>query len=297
MVLVSNMGRVLEEMKKDNHSDIEGPTPPKSYKNLDFLNSHDARSIRVLCELIEPEHRFRNENVQHTVVFFGSARSVDTDQAQEKSLALKKQASETEDVAKKNALESKAEHVIKLAKYYDDAVELSRMITEWSLTIENEADRFYICSGGGPGMMDAANKGAHLAGGKSVGLGISLPFEQGLNPSCTPELSFEFHYFFTRKYWFLYPAKALVVFPGGFGTMDEFFEMLTLIQTKKIEKEVPILLYGAEFWNDILNFKSFEKWGVISEIDLDLFHIVDTVDEAAAILKEELSTNHLNLSF
>ncbi len=284
-------------MKKVKLSELQAPTPSKSYKNLEFLNSHDARSIRVLCELIEPEQRFRNQKVQHTIVFFGSARSVDSQRAKEKSEALLKTASQESDAAKRATLEASAAYVVKLAKYYDDAVELARKLTEWSLSIQDEAERFYICSGGGPGMMDAANKGAYLAGGNSIGLGISLPFEQHLNHYCSDELSFEFHYFFTRKYWFMYPAKALVVFPGGFGTMDELFEMLTLIQTHKIEKRLPILLYGAEFWNDILNFDAFRKWGVISDIDLNLFKIIDNVDEAAEILKRELSTNPLNHSF
>ena len=222
---------------------------------------------------------------------------MDSQRAKEKSEALLKTASQESDAAKRATLEASAAYVVKLAKYYDDAVELARKLTEWSLSIQDEAERFYICSGGGPGMMDAANKGAYLAGGNSIGLGISLPFEQHLNHYCSDELSFEFHYFFTRKYWFMYPAKALVVFPGGFGTMDELFEMLTLIQTHKIEKRLPILLYGAEFWNDILNFDAFRKWGVISDIDLNLFKIIDNVDEAAEILKRELSTNPLNHSF
>jgi len=281
-------------MKEVNKSDLVSPTPPKSYKNLKFLNSHDARSIRVLCELIEPEQRFKIQNVKHTIVFFGSARSVDTERAKAKSEALLKQAAEESNPEKKELLEEKSDYVLKLAKYYDDAVELARKMTEWSLSIEHEEDRFYVCSGGGPGMMESANRGAHLAGGKSIGLGISLPFEQHLNPYCTSDLSFEFHYFFTRKYWFMYPAKALVVFPGGFGTMDELFEMLTLIQTRKIEKKLPILLYGAEFWNDILNFKAFQKWCVISDVDLDLFHIVDNVEEASEILIRDLSHHHLH---
>ncbi|MEQ9824661.1 MAG: LOG family protein [Puniceicoccaceae bacterium] len=280
-------------MKDKTLSDLVAPNPPKSYKNLDFLNSHDARSIRVLCELIEPDQRFRNEKVQNTVVFFGSARSVDSTRAAEKSEALLKQAAEESDLNKREVLEANASYVRKLAAYYDAGVELARRVTAWSLRLENEADRFYICSGGGPGMMEAANKGAHLAGGKSIGLGISLPFEQHLNPYCTPELSFEYHYFFTRKYWFLYPAKALVVFPGGFGTMDELFELLTLIQTHKIQKKMPILLFGKDFWNDILNFDAFRKWGVISDFDLELFRIVDDIDEAERYLIEQLETHFL----
>jgi uncharacterized protein (TIGR00730 family) len=272
------------------------PTPEKAYNNFDFLNSHDARVIRVLCELIEPEQRFRHEHVQHTIVFFGSARSVDSERAAENAKTLLEKAENEKDPKKANQLKESADYVVRLAKYYDDAVELAEKVTRWSQTIDREEDRFYICSGGGPGMMEAANKGAAQAGGKSIGLGISLPFEQSLNPYCTEELSFEYHYFFTRKYWFLYPAKALVVFPGGFGTMDELFEMLTLLQTQKVPKEIPILLYGSEFWNDILNFDSFRKWGVISEIDLSLFKIVDSVNEAAEILIRELGSQIMDRS-
>ncbi len=267
----------------------ESPVPEKSYKDLEFLSSHEARPVRILCEMIEPEQRFEKNRVQHTIVFFGSARSVDSVRAKEKHEQLMKKARQTEDASEKEKLESYAEYTVKLAKYYDDAVELARRITQWSMSIEHEEDRFYICSGGGPGMMEAANKGAWEASGKSIGLGISLPFEQAINPYCTEELSFEYHYFFTRKYWFLYPAKALVVFPGGFGTMDELFEMLTLLQTRKAVKKVPIILFGTEFWNDVLNFDSFRKWGVISESDLDMFQITDSVDEAFASLVDQLA--------
>lgn len=273
------------------------PTPEKAYKNLEFLNSHEARTIRVLCELTEPEQRLNKERVQHTVVLFGSARSVDSKRGKVAADELLAKAAVTTDAAEKAQLEEAAEYKLKLSKYYDAGVELAEKMTEWSMTIEKEEDRFYVCSGGGPGMMEAANLGAYNAGGKSLGLGISLPFEQGLNKYCTPELSFEYHYFFTRKYWFLYLAKALVAFPGGFGTMDELFEMLTLMQTHKIEKQVPIVLFGSEFWNDILNFDAFRKWGVISAPDLSMFKITDDVDEAADYIIKALSTNELAHSF
>ena len=275
------------------NEELKSPTPPKAYKNLDFLNSHDARSIRVLCELNEPEQRFAAQRLQHTIVFFGSARSIDSDRASEKAKSYLAEAAKESAPERKQKLKESAEYVQRLAKDYDAAVELAEKVTRWSMEIENEENRFYVCSGGGPGMMEAANKGAYLAGGKSVGFGISLPFEQKINPYCTEELSFEFHYFFLRKYWFLYLAKALVAFPGGFGTMDELFEMLTLLQTRKLEKKVPIILFGKEFWNDILNFDAFRKWGVISEQDLSLFRITDSVDEAFEYLVNELTCNIL----
>ncbi|MBU3915850.1 TIGR00730 family Rossman fold protein, partial [bacterium] len=174
------------------------------------------------------------------------------------------------------------------------SVELSRKLTEWSMGIAEKKKWFYICSGGGPGMMEASNLGASKAGGKSIGLNISLPFEQAPNPYQTPDISFVFHYFFIRKFWFAYLAKGLVVFPGGFGTMDELFELLTLIQTKKIEKKIPIVLFGKEFWNDFLNFEALIKWGVISENDLKLFKIIDDVDEAFEYMKDTLTKEYLS---
>ena len=278
------------------NSELDGTKPEKAYKNLNFLNSNDARSIRVLCELIEPEQRLRNQRVENTVVFFGSARSISGPDAKERARLLREQAEGETDEKKRARLERSAHYSEKLATYYDSAALLAERITEWSNQIERPEDRFYICSGGGPGMMEAANKGALLAKGKSIGLGISLPFEQSINEYCTPDLSFEFHYFFMRKYWFLYLAKALVVFPGGFGTMDELFEILTLLQTRKARKHLPIVLFGSEFWEDILQFENFLKWDVIAEEDLSLFRVIDDVDEAADYLISDLSANYLGRS-
>ena len=255
--------------------------PPKAYRNEHFLNSPEARAIRVQCELIEPEHRLLENEVNHTLVFFGSARSKDPEVAKkELEHLLEDLPTETERTPEQADNVKKAEQVVRLSKYYGDAVELSKMLTEWSLKIRDADQQFLVCSGGGPGMMEAANKGADQAGGPSIALGISLPFEQGVNQYATPELSFEFHYFFIRKFYFLYHAKAIVVFPGGFGTMDELFETLTLVQTGKLEKKLPIFLYGREFWEGLINFDQFVKWGVISPKDLDLFKIVDNEDEA-----------------
>jgi uncharacterized protein (TIGR00730 family) len=187
-----------------------------------------------------------------------------------------------------------ARNQVFLARYYEDAVELSRRLTEWSKGL-NSVHRFVVCSGGGPGMMEAANKGAFEAGGKSVGLSISLPMEESANPFITPELSLEFHYFFMRKFWFIYLAKALVIFPGGFGTLDELFETLTLIQTGKVLKKMPILIYGTEYWNRIINFGNMAKYGVISKTDLDLIHFCDSVDDAFDYLKKELTRLYLDI--
>lgn len=269
--------------------------PPKAYKNLDFLNSHEARKIRVLCELEEPEKRFREENVQDTIVMFGSARTQPLATAQknlealEAGLAGKKRLS----IKDKEAL-ALAKANLKNAPYYDYAEQLSRKLTKWSMSLPSKKRRFIICSGGGPGIMEAANKGAKQAGGASIGLGISLPFEQSLNRFVTRDLSFEFHYFFIRKYWFIYLAKALIVFPGGFGTMDELFETLTLIQTHKISKKLPVVLFGSPFWNQILNFDAFVEWGVISPNDVNLFRIIDSVDDAADYLIDSLTKAYLS---
>lgn len=261
----------------------------KAYKNEDFLNSPAARNIRILCELIEPAHRLRQNNIHNTVVFFGSARSVSLQEAKtnfEKVKKIKKDSEELTDLLEE------AEHTIKLAQYYEMAAQLSEKLTRWFNQPEHHDKHFYVCSGGGPGMMEAANLGAERAGGKSVGLNISLPFEQAPNPHQTQEISFEFHYFFIRKFWFFYLAKALVVFPGGFGTLDELFELLTIIQTEKTKKYMPVVLFGSEFWNEVINFKAFAKWGVISKNDLNLFHIYDDVDEAYAFLVSELQKKY-----
>jgi uncharacterized protein (TIGR00730 family) len=256
--------------------------PLKAYKDLDFLNSDTARNIRILCEMTEPGLRFAKQNVEDTIVLFGSARTKPIAIAEGELAEIKSAIKDPENltVEEKRSLQQ-AECAIKSAPYYDAAVQLSESLTRWSMSLSKDHQkRFLICSGGGPGIMEAANLGAHNAGGKSVGLGISLPFEQGVNEYIPKELQFEFHYFFVRKYWFVLLAKALVAFPGGFGTMDELFETLTLVQTKKIEEVPPIVLFGSEFWNDVCDFDALVKWGTISSEDVDLFKIVDTVEEA-----------------
>jgi len=266
---------------------------PKAYKNLEFLNSLDARTLRILSEYLEPLQRFQNEGVQDTVVFFGSARIHSASQAKRRLRDAGKQLNQ----AKRKTAKLKREYALAqsgatLARYYEDAVELSRLMTKWSLGLSDDR-RFLVCSGGGPGIMEAANRGAKKAGGPSVGLNISLPFEQSSNPYIPDELNFEFHYFFMRKLWFVYLAKAVVVFPGGFGTLDEMMEVLTLIQTLKVEKTMPIVVYGTEFWNDILNLDAMARWGVISHSDLDLFTFADSPKEAFTYLTTELERIYL----
>ncbi len=266
-------------------------TPVKAYKNHDFLNSHVARSIRVQCELLEPEQRFKRNEVNHTVVMFGSARIPNSAEAAKRLISAEKAVAESDTDENREHLRV-AKALNKASIYSDHCTELSAKLTQWSLTIADPSKRMHVMSGGGPGVMEAANRGAFEAGGKSIGLGISLPFEQGINAYCSEDLGMEFHYFFVRKYWFLYMAKAIVVFPGGFGTMDELFEMLTLIQTRKTHKHVPIVLFGSEFWTKLINFETFIEWGVISPADINLFRIMDNVDEVFVYLKKEFCEHY-----
>jgi len=260
---------------------------PKAYKNQDFLNSKNARSIRIQSEYDEPFHRLRQYNIKATIVFFGSARIIPMTDAREKLTEAQNIYNKSDNNENEERLLS-AEAAVKMAKYYEDSLELAKRFTEWTMDEKTKKQKYYICSGGGPGIMEAANKGAQLAGGKSIGLNISLPMEQFPNQYISEELNFEFHYFFMRKYWFLYLAKGLVVFPGGFGTMDEMMETLTLIQTRKISKRLPILVYGTEYWQEVINLDAMQKWGTISKKDLELFKFVDSVDEAFNFLQERL---------
>ena len=250
--------------------------PKKAYKNLDFLNSKTARTVRILCEYEEPKARFEREGIENTIVMFGSARIRSEDEAKA-TLATAKA-----ELAAGTGTEegvSTAEKRLKLARFYEQTVELAQRLTEWSEA--RPGSKYHICSGGGPGIMEAANRGAsQVDGAKSVGLGISLPFEAGVNDYTPEELAFEFHYFFMRKLWFLYLAKAVIICPGGFGTLDEFFETLTLIQTGKISRPLPLVLFGASYWDRVLNLDAMVDEGTISAGDPDLFLTTDSVDEA-----------------
>ena len=281
--------------------------PQLSYENPAFVNSSDGRLLRIIAEYLEPLARFRKERIQDTVVFFGSARFHALDEAAHELEVLDKPGSATpapaseqpaalneEDSGKVNELRHRrAEAAVEMAHYYEDARKLAHMLTEWSMTIKSRRERFVVTSGGGPGIMEAANRGAHEAGGKTIGLNIRLPFEQMPNRYITPALSLEFHYFFMRKYWFAYLAKALVVFPGGFGTLDEMFELLTLAQTQKLAKQMTVIIYGSQYWNQVFNLDVLADKGAISPEDRKLFQFADTPEQAFAILKENLSKHHL----
>src|SRR5436853_2175679 len=267
--------------------------PPVAYLNADFLKSSEARILRILSEYLEPASRLRHHRVRDTIVFFGSARSLSPEIAALRLESLKQRLAETGTLTPELEAElSRAEYAVKLARYYADAVELARRVTEWSKGLAGQ-HHFIICSGGSGGMMEAANRGASLARGKTIGLNIQLPFEQGVNQYVSRDLIFNFHYFFMRKFWFVYPAKALVVFPGGFGTMDEMFEVLTLIQTKKPHKTMPVILFGKAFWEEVIDFDALVRWGVVSPRDLDIFHMTDSVDDAFAYLTSQLEELYL----
>lgn len=263
--------------------------PLKSYQNPEFLASTEARVIRILAEYLEPQLRFKKHKIVDTIVFFGSAR-------------LKSKKSALAELNKYKSMDPKksgfakglreAQNSVQMSKYYEDAVELSKRLTSWSMNLETEANRFIICTGGGPGIMEAANKGSKLAGGYSIGLNISIPFEQFVNKYVTKDLQFEFHYFFMRKFWFAYLSKALIVFPGGFGTMDELFEILTLVQTEKIRKKLCLVIYDEKYWRKIINFDALIECGVISKEDMNLFYFCEDVDSAYKII-----TTHLEKHF
>ncbi|HJO27490.1 MAG: lysine decarboxylase [Planctomycetes bacterium] len=255
----------------------------KAYRNESFIGSSDARLLRILAEYVEPETRFRELHVRDTIVFFGSARFIARDEAEAK-LA---------DAREKGEGLEEAERKLMTSRFYEDTRELARRLTEWSKELDGTDRRFVVCSGGGPGVMEAANRGASEAKGENVGLNISLPFEQNDNPYITRRLSFEFHYFFMRKFWFSYLAKAMVVMPGGFGTIDEFMEVVTLVQTLKIKKRLPIVLFGTEYWDQILRFQPLIDYGTISPEDVDLFYRTDSVDEAFDYITKELTEHAL----
>ena len=266
---------------------------PLAYLNPEFLDSAEGRPLRILAEYLEPCRRFADQKVQDTVVFFGSARVSSRERAER---ALKTLSARGEHYAAADEYEKelkRSRKALEWARYYEEAREVAHLLTTWSLGLASEHHRFVVTSGGGPGIMEAANRGAMEAGGKTVGLNIRLPFEQDPNPFITEGLHFEFHYFFKRKFWFAYLATAIVVFPGGFGTLDEMFEILTLVQTDKLSKNIGVVLYGREYWEQVLDVKPMAEWGAIAEKDLELLHYADTPAEAFEHLRDHLIANHL----
>jgi uncharacterized protein (TIGR00730 family) len=278
-----------------NHQEKSEPavlqSAPLAYENPEFLNSADGRILRIMAEYSEPLARFRRARIQDTVVFFGSARFASRSSAQSALELLEKPGSAQ--TASFDLQLKQARAAVEMARYYEEARELAFKLTQWSMQLPFKRHRFVVTSGGGPGIMEAANRGAHEAGGKTIGLNIRLPYEQYPNRYITPELNCEFHYFFMRKYWFAYLSKALVVFPGGFGTLDELFEILTLAQTQKLAKKILVFIYGREYWSRVLNLQAFVDAGAIAAEDMELFRYVDSPEECFTQLRDGLTKYHL----
>jgi uncharacterized protein (TIGR00730 family) len=278
-------------MKRSGHL----PMPKLAYEDRLFMESLGARPLRILAEYLDPLGRLRRGKVGDTIVMFGSARIYSRETAEGKLREVERRAHGRRTGEWRLKLQA-ARSIVKMSRYYEDARQLSRRITEWAMTLGPDPRRFVVCSGGGPGIMEAANRGAAEVGGHSIGLSIQLPHEQRPNPYISPELNFCFHYFFMRKLWFAQMAKALIVFPGGFGTMDELWEMLTLMQTGKLSSRHLILIYGREYWDKVLNWDHMVRSGTITQREYELLQFADTVDEAFERVRTEMETHHLILS-
>jgi len=272
--------------------------PKAPHENPEFLASTPARPIRIIAEYTYPLVQLKKEGIGDTIVMFGSARIESHETASARYTRLKKLKTSSwgaERLKKHRHHLREAKSALEMSVYYEQARQLSQKITSWALLLGPRPRRFVICSGGGPGIMEAANRGAYEAGGKSIGLSIELPHEQFANPYISPELSFNFHYFFMRKLWFAQIAKALIVFPGGFGTLDELWEMMTLSQTGKMPKHTLILIYGRKYWDEVLKLKNMVRWGTISQEDFDNLQYADSVDEAFDIIRTGLEKYHMQV--
>lgn len=276
--------------KKFTEEELHPKHPIKAYDNKVFIHSNEGRIIRIIAEYLYPEQHLKKHGVKKTIIFFGSARVKSSEQYQNEIAELKSKLSVVSEVDKtriKNKIRELENKLNTVAKYYEDAYRLSKLIAKWSSNLAPR-NRFYICTGGGPGIMEAANKGAHDAGMKTIGLNISLPFEQEPNDYISRELNFEFHYFFMRKFWLVYPAQALIVFPGGYGTIDEMMEILTLRQTGKMKKPRLIILYSSEYWKKVINFDFLIEMGMIGRNDTKIFYFAETPEQAFDIIKSQL---------
>jgi len=274
-------------MKRGSHR-----MPHLAYNDPKFMESLGARPLRILAEYLDPLERLRRANVGDTIVMFGSARIHSRDHALAELKEVRRAARGRRSAEWREKIRA-ARSIVGMSRYYEEARELSRRITSWAMTLGMHPMRFVVCSGGGPGIMEAANRGASEAGGASVGLSIQLPHEQRSNSYITPELNFYFHYFFMRKLWFAQKAKALIVFPGGFGTLDELFEMLTLLQTNKLSSHHLVLIYGRKYWDKVIDWRYMVRTGTISEREYKLLQFADTVDEAFERVRGEMEAYHL----
>jgi uncharacterized protein (TIGR00730 family) len=290
------MSPAVKKQKKLKVRPMHAPKSP--YQDPEFLGSTAARPIRIQAEYLHPLVQLKKEGIGDTIVIFGSARIESRDAALTRLGRLKNK-KVLKVMAEKRKMHQAtlrdARSALEMSRYYEEARELSNRITKWSMTLGERPRRFVICSGGGPGIMEAANRGAMEAGGKSIGLSIELPHEQYANPYISPELSLNFHYFFMRKLWFAQIAKALVVFPGGFGTMDEMWEMMTLLQTGKLPKHNLILIYGRKYWDEVMNLRAMVRWGMINPDEYKMLQFADTVDEAFTRIRAGLEKYHMEL--
>ena len=277
--ILIEIGYMKEMRSLGKEKSDERRRPVEAYLNEGFLNSAGARALRILSEYLEPQGRFERYQVDDTIVFMGSARIVSREQAQRELKAAERGDGDLE----------RARSRLDLSQYYEDARELAARFTDWSKGLDESQRRFVVCTGGGPGIMEAANRGASEARGMNVGLTISIPVEEFDNPYVTRELGFHFHYFFMRKFWFAYLAKAVIVFPGGFGTIDELFEILTLLQTRKIRKHLPVVLFGTRYWSQVIDFHALIRHGMIDAGDVALFHQTDSVDDAFQFITQRLT--------
>src|SRR6267142_1797082 len=270
--------------------------PKAPHENPEFLESTPARPLRILAEYINPLAKLKTEGIGDTIVMFGSARIHSREDALARLARLKKGKIGKSAKAKAKHREelTAAKNALEMSRYYEEARTLSHKITSWAMSLGPRPRRFVVCSGGGPGIMEAANRGAYEAGGKSIGLSIELPHEQFANAYISPELSFNFHYFFMRKLWFAQMAKALIVFPGGFGTMDELWEMMTLSQTGKLPKNNLILIYGKKYWDDVMNLKAMVRWGTINESEFKQVQFADNVEDAFEVVRNNLEKYHMD---
>jgi uncharacterized protein (TIGR00730 family) len=239
--------------------------------------------LRILAEYLEPKSRFEREKVDDTIVFMGSARTLSREEAAQMLGDAEEAGGDVEG----------ARMALRMSAYYEAARELAFRLTQWSKQIDMHEKRFVVCTGGGPGIMEAANRGAAEARGMNVGLTISIPVEEFDNQYVTRELAFHFHYFFMRKFWFAYLAKAVIVFPGGFGTLDELFELLTLVQTRKMKKPMPIVVFGAEYWRKVIDFDVLVSHGTINARDVELMRFTDSVDDAYEWIVKQLEEHAL----
>lgn len=251
--------------------------PVKAYHNEEFLNRGAGRPLRILAEYLEPEDRLQRHRIADTIVFMGSARLVPRAQAEKEMKA-----------AKGKAAREKAEMRLFMSEFYEDASDLAERLTTWSKELKDDDHRYVVCTGGGPGVMEAANRGASRAKGINMGMSISIPDEQSFNSFITREFMFHFHYFFMRKFWLAYLAKAVIFFPGGYGTLDELFEFLTLLKTRKFKKHLPIVLFCRPYWEEVLDFDALLRYGTIDQSDRELFMVTESVDEAFSYITGQL---------